>query len=75
MDMESFLLLARKYVDLGWSVQAQLVQLDENEECAEELNPNALALIAEFLEFASQHNLLGTDRLLHAIKQAKFEDA
>lgn len=73
MDMETFLHLAKRYNDLGWAVQDQLVSLDNGDD-PEEQNPNALKLIKEFLVYAEKRGLEGTDIILEAIETANFEE-
>lgn len=73
MDMESFLDLAKKFVNLGWSIQDQLDELDQGIP-VEQMNPNALKLIKEFLVYAERRGLEGTDTILEAIDAAKFDE-
>lgn len=73
MNMETFLELAKMYNDLGWAVQEQLHELDNGVD-AEDMNPNALGMIANFLVYAGKRGLEGTDIILDAIVEAKFEE-
>lgn len=73
MDMETFLRLIKRHNELGWAVQAQLVDLDNGVD-PEDLNPNALKLIREFLVYAEKHGLEGTDTIIEAIDAADFEE-
>lgn len=73
MDIETFLDLAKRFNDLGWAVQDQLVDLDNGAD-PEEQNPNALKLIKEFLVYAERRGLEGTDIILEAIEAAKFDE-
>ncbi len=49
MDLDGMILFAEKFSNLGWSVQAQLRDMLNGAD-PEELNPNAVQMIFEFLD-------------------------
>jgi hypothetical protein len=57
MDLDSFIDLADQYVALGSSVQEQLKVVLEDGEPSDAQNPNALRLVAHFLERASRSDV------------------
>lgn len=48
MEKEEFIELAKKYQDLGWSVQEQLDDYLAGKK--DELNPNAIKIIEDFIK-------------------------
>lgn len=71
MDFMRFMRLVRKYRDMGWSVQGQLDDVI-NGEPLEDMNPNALEMIREFVEaFEKVDGCADEDsfNVIHSIKE------
>ena len=68
MDLQTFLRLAKKYNDLGWSVQGQLRAVSNGENMGDQ-NPYALSICADFLDCLSNEEVTGAYDLAEEISE------
>jgi hypothetical protein len=67
MDLHTFLRLAKRYSDMGWSIQEQLVDVAGGQSMFEQ-NTNALSIIAKFLHDAGD-DLDGGEEMAEEIER------
>lgn len=66
MDLRTFLKLAKKYNDLGWAVQAQLIEVCDGADPASK-NANAMKMCERFLTERDTAAIDGVQDVLEAI--------
>lgn len=67
MSINEFIILAKRYNDLGWWLQKQLVDVANGD--LDDCNPNTLRELRKFLRYAARFDIEGAEELIEDIDE------